>query len=97
MSVAFSVGAGLWIEDRLFWTLAEASGRHPALVRHGLHSGSTFLVARGRGLPPDIAQPFVSGEPSQPASDVRLTSDDWPFLYLRPGAFPWGPQPSRPR
>jgi len=25
-----------------------------------------------------------------PAEAVRTTSDDWPFLYIRPGIFPWG-------
>jgi hypothetical protein len=28
--------------------------------------------------------------PSQPLKQVLTTSDDWPFLYVRPGVFPWG-------
>lgn len=89
LSLAFSTAAGPWISDRIYWTLAEATGSRPRLVDHDLHGGSTFLLARGRELGPEAASPFPSGEPTRSLDEVRTTSDNWPFLYLRPGAFPW--------
>ncbi len=32
---------------------------------------------------------FKRLEPSRPEGEVLTTSDDWPFLYLRPGTFPF--------
>lgn len=88
MSVAFSVAAGPWIQDRLYWTLAGATGEVPQIVAHNLYLGSTFLVAKGRDL--DLSgSPFTLGSPVAGADEVKTTSDDWPFLYLRPGAVPW--------
>ena len=88
MAIAFSVLAGPWIRDRLYWTVARATGREPVVVAHDLYEGNTFLVSRGElTLPPDL--PFDVARPQAEALDVRVTSDDWPFLYLRPASFPW--------
>ena len=88
LSVAFSVAAGQWLEDRIYWTLAEAAGKTPTVVPHGMHGGSTFLITKG---PLDTARiPFPVRGTSTPREVVATTSDDWPFLYLRPDRFPIG-------
>ncbi|MET0553295.1 MAG: hypothetical protein ABW221_09670 [Vicinamibacteria bacterium] len=90
LSISFSVFAGPWILDRLYWTIARATGRLPIALNHGMQFGCTFLVPRD-GARLDLgAMPFHRVGPSAPLRTVRTTSDDWPFLYVRPGVFPWG-------
>jgi hypothetical protein len=76
--------------DRMYWTIARATGREPAAFFHGMHYGATFIVPNdGAGL--DLSTvPFPRIVPEAPLKFVRTTSDDWPFLYVRPGVFPWG-------
>ena len=88
MSVAFSVAAGPWIQDRIYWTLAKATGKEPRIVAHNLYQGSTFLVSKSPELDLTSAV-FQMGRPSVGREEVRTTSDNWPFLYIRPGTFPW--------
>lgn len=91
LSVAFSVFGGKWIAERLYWTIAKATGQKPIYLHHGLFYGSTYIVA------PDMAklkynllsQPAVTFQ-DENKYGVRTTSDDWPFLYICPGVFPWG-------
>jgi len=90
LSVSFSVFAGPWLADRLYWTIARATGFRPVMLYHGMHSGAMYLVARPSATL-DVA-PLASFErvtPTRSLDAVRTTSDDWPFLYIRPGVFPW--------
>jgi SAM-dependent methyltransferase len=89
LSLSFSVVGGPWVADRLYWTLAEATGREPVMVHHKLHGGTTFLVSKS-SVPPNIDRFLGKLEITTPAADVVTTTDDWPFLYIRPGVFPWG-------
>lgn len=89
LAVSFSVFAGDWISDRLYWTLAKATGGHPLVVHHGMHYGRTFVVAKGE-LAAEGVRGFRIVAPTDTEAHVRTTSDDWPFLYTRPGIFPWG-------
>jgi SAM-dependent methyltransferase len=89
LSVSFSTFAGPWIQDRLYWTLARATGREPVAIRHGVHEGCTFLVPR-EGAKLNLDLPFPRATPATCCDEVRTTSDDWPFLYVRPGSFAWG-------
>ncbi len=92
LTVSFSVFAGRWIFDRLYWTIAEATGHAPIAIYHGMHYGATFVVPRnlravnGEGL----LMKFGLTYPSKPRSETTTTSDNWPFLYLKPGHFPFG-------
>jgi hypothetical protein len=91
LSVSFSVYAGDWLADRLYWTIAEATGRRPTVLNHGMDWGYAFIVPRdGASLnfEPLAALPRV--EPSRPREETRVCQDDWPFLYIRPGVFPIG-------
>lgn len=91
LSVHFSVVGGEWISDRLYWTLAKATGRPPIILNHGMLQGRTFLVARDPArLRLDQVSAFPRVAPRLEAKSVATTTDDWPFLYIRPGAFPWG-------
>jgi len=91
LSVSFSLFGGPWVGERLYWTIARATGVRPVMLYHGLLYGVTYLVARP-GATLDLAPlaSFERREPTKPLDAVHTTSDDWPFLYIRPGVFPWG-------
>jgi hypothetical protein len=88
LSISFSTYAGQWIGDRLLGVIREATGLEPVVVVHGIHYGATYLVGRelDRGLVPSDLGPVYSG---LEAAAVRLPTDDWPFLYLKPGSVPY--------
>lgn len=91
MCVSFSVMGGPWLSDRIYWTLHEATGVAPIMIDHHMHFGRTFVVCRDPSRLHLDRVPFPRVEkPAQPRAEVRITSDDWPFLYVRPKAFPWG-------
>lgn len=91
LSISFSVYAGDWLADRLYWTITEATGRRPIVLNHGMDWGYAFIVP-GKTARLDLeslgAMPRV--EPSRPREETRVCRDDWPFLYIRPGVFPVG-------
>ncbi len=92
LAVNFSVAGGPWLRDRIYRTLALATGTQPVLVEHDLHRGALFVAAREPArLQWARAAPFpVAFDPPATVRYARVTSDDWPFLYLRPGIVPWG-------
>jgi hypothetical protein len=90
LSVSFSVFAGPWIADRLYWTIARATGRAPIAFYHGMHFGCTFVVPGPAARLSLASLDYEPVGPTTPLARVRTTSDDWPFLYVRPGIFPWG-------
>ena len=93
LTVHFSVTAGDWLADRMYWTLARATGRVPVMLKLNdrILEGRTFVVSRD-GAHLDwvtrVSAPRI--EPRMRLAQVATTSDDWPFLYIRPGVFPWG-------
>lgn len=91
LAISFSTYAGEWIEQRLLRTVAEATGRTPVLVRHGMDHGAAFLVGRSLdvALVPAPLRPRVVAAPVLD-TDARVPTDDWPFLYLRPDTVPYG-------
>jgi SAM-dependent methyltransferase len=91
LAISFSTFAGPWIEQRLVRTIREATGLTPIVVRHKMDFGATFVVGQkvdAAAIPPTFAGNVVL----QPAVDesVRVPTDDWPFLYLRPNTVPYG-------
>lgn len=90
MSVSFSVYAGKWISDRLFATIAEATGQEPVVLAFPQFKWQVFIAAKGRDT--SVLRERLSSviDPAVDRERVRVTSDDWPFLYLRPGVFPSG-------
>jgi spermidine synthase len=90
LSLAFSVAGGPWVADRLYRTLEAATGKEPVVMYHGLHGGATFFVTKA-AEPPNLEGLRGSRVvPTTLASEIGTTTDDWPFLYIRPGLFPWG-------
>jgi hypothetical protein len=91
MSVHISVAGGPWLLERFHWTIARATGAPPVVIAHGLHRGVTFVAARDpeRLHWERVAFPLMAPSATT-ARHTRTTSDDWPFLFVRPGAVPWG-------
>ncbi|HEX2860603.1 MAG TPA: class I SAM-dependent methyltransferase [Lacunisphaera sp.] len=92
LSLSLACTSGQWFVDRLYWTITKATGREPFARHSPLHGGTvTFIVARD-DAPLDFnelnSRPAVG--PVGSATRTLTPSDDWPFLYLRPGVFPWG-------
>ncbi len=89
MTVNLSFVSGPWMLRRLQATLARATGATPFIVDHGLHRAKMMVTGRDtQKLRFDrVPFPVVAGESPR---GVLTTSDDWPFLYLRPGMVPWG-------
>ncbi len=117
MSITFSIFAGKWIADRLYWLIWQATGREPVFMFHGMNYGMTFLVAPDmnrlhleRLAPyPGLDTNFFKASPNDwpdiyydrlvqvaqkttplAQQSVKIPHDDWPFLYIKPGQFPWG-------
>jgi len=91
LSLSFSVFGGKWLADRMYWTITRATGTEPTVLCHGMHFGCTFIVPRdGASMRYERVAGFEQMSPSLPQTAVRTTSDDWPFLYIKPGQFPWG-------
>lgn len=88
LSVSFSVYAGDWMRERLQLVVREATGLEPVLVAHGYNDGVTFMVGRTLSADHVRAQFPVADLPAPVAGSLKLPTDDWPFLYLRPGVFP---------
>ncbi|HKJ03642.1 MAG TPA: hypothetical protein VJ997_14340, partial [Longimicrobiales bacterium] len=89
--VTFSVFAGEWISDRIYWTLAAATERAPVMVHHGMNVSRSFVVARNLDAV-DLSRvaPYPVLVSRTDPLNVHVTTDDWPFLYLMPEATPWG-------
>jgi SAM-dependent methyltransferase len=92
LSLAISCNAGRWFFERLYWTVARATGREPIALHSTLHYNTvTFIVPRD-GVELSAAElakrdrihPLMTGE------HILRPTDDWPFLYIRPGVFPRG-------
>ncbi|MFA5263547.1 MAG: hypothetical protein WC378_06945 [Opitutaceae bacterium] len=91
LSLAISCMAGQWFFDRLYWTITKATGREPFAVCSSIHAAVTFVVPRdGAKLDMAILGRGPRGFPESKRDVSITTSDDWPFLYIRPGVFPWG-------
>lgn len=88
LTVSFSTYAGEWMVHRIHRMLHEATGLEPIIVRHGYNYGTTFIA--GRGLTAArVAQAFPEvSEGIVADARIRIPTDDWPFLYLRPATPP---------
>ena len=92
LSLAISCMAGRWFFERLYWTVTKATGREPIAFFSTLHGGTiTFVVPRSdAALRAEIVKARPKMEPIGTMERTLTTSDDWPFLYIRPGTVPWG-------
>ncbi len=92
LSLAISVLAGPWFFERLYWTVTKATGREPVAVHSPLHGNVvTYLVpAAGAVLDAKLLNQRTLVAPITDLAHTLTPSDDWPFLYIRPGTVPWG-------
>ncbi|HVS51863.1 MAG TPA: methyltransferase domain-containing protein [Opitutaceae bacterium] len=92
LSLAMSCAAGDWFFARLFWTIKRATGREPITTFNALHGGMATFIVPGPEARFDMQRlsrlPLL--RPNRSEAQTLTLSDDWPFLYLRPGVFPWG-------
>jgi SAM-dependent methyltransferase len=90
LSICFSISPGnSFIAERLIGAIREATGLRPVVFPHGMNAGTTFVAGRNldlRHLPSTVGRVIADAE-ADPR--VRIPTDDWPFLYLRPGTTPW--------
>ncbi|RXK55016.1 hypothetical protein ESB00_03705 [Oleiharenicola lentus] len=92
LSLSLSCMAGQWFVDRLFWTITKATGRKPLPLYSRLHGGTvTFIVPNEKAhlSQAELARRVAVGA-LMPMERTQTPSDDWPFLYITPGVFPWG-------
>ncbi|MCZ6770699.1 MAG: hypothetical protein O7G83_01770, partial [Proteobacteria bacterium] len=96
LAVGFSVISGFWMAKRIHSMLWEVTGIEPVALYHGLHNGATFIVSRNPAImDPDKMQALADELDAlpmhfeKPGAADRIPTDDWPYLYVRPGVFPW--------
>ncbi|MEM7541434.1 MAG: class I SAM-dependent methyltransferase [Pseudomonadota bacterium] len=96
LAVGFSVFAGDFIAERIYRILHDATGVEPVAFFHAYNFGATFVISRenreaiaGRLSSLAGKTPIKFLELSEVSERQRVPSDDWPYLYVRPGAFPW--------
>ncbi len=88
LSVSFSV-ASEWMYLRLLGLVRNATGVEPIVVQHGYDYGVTFLAGKTLTLA-QVRTMFPEAQKGAPdVPSIRIPTDDWPFLYLRPGTVPW--------
>jgi len=92
LSLAMGCNAGEWFYERLYWTIAKATGRQPlSFCWEGMVGAVTFLVPREETrLDPRELANAIQISPEAGVDQTLTTSDDWPFLYVRPHIVPWG-------
>jgi len=80
MVVTFSVGTP-WIEERLGRMMVEVFGSDKVSVHRGA-LGTTFVA--GTVSPDKMAKAQLTvWQPDPTTEDLPLSTDDWPYLYLR--------------
>ena len=92
LSLAISCMGGRWLFERIYWTVTRATGAEPTAFFSPLHGGTVTFVAASPGtrLDPKVTAGRTILKPETTNERTLTTSDDWPFLYLRPGVMPWG-------
>jgi hypothetical protein len=80
LSLTFAVERP-WIEERLGRMLVQVFGSNNVYVHRG-PTGTTFVA--GEAAPDQLADSRLAlWESDAEAGDVPVTTDDWPYLYLR--------------
>jgi spermidine synthase len=84
MTIMFGVFHTPFIADRIMANLREATGERPVALAFAGGATQTFILAKGFDVLPSVAGGTTASKP------IRPSTDDWPFLYIRPGVFPSG-------
>jgi len=90
LTISFAIWKQQFISDRIARNLHEATGRWPRIVTGHSLNEQTFIVDKGMS-PARLDAVLAAFRTVKPSSqDVAPSTDDWPYLYLRPGVFPAG-------
>ncbi len=79
-----------WMGDRTYWSLAEAFGREPLVLQsYASPSGSVAYVLAEDLDTSSFEERRISVLPASPReADLRLSTDNWPYLYLEKNRVP---------
>jgi len=88
MSISFLVFKQPFVAARMTRNLREATGTEPLVVRN--RSGQTYVFLCGKGKDVPLAMRAAAFTPVALDTNIRPSTDDWPFLYIRPDTFPKG-------
>ena len=82
-----------WMSPRVYWTLAEAFEKEPLVLRSDAGPyGSNLYVSGNQTVLPSIEtlrdQGIAVLPPFGNSGGTRLSTDDWPFLYLEKNRIP---------
>ncbi len=90
LSISFASGGTPWLSYRLYALLRDGTGAEPIVMPHSLQNGRFYMVAKGFDLDSLITRSHIRRlTPGEFAKSVRVPTDDWPFLYLKPAAIPY--------
>ena len=84
MTISFGIYRTRFIADRLVENLRLATGQTPVAIDFANGGSRLFVVGRGADLS-SLLPKSIRG-----AAAIRASTDDWPFLYVRPGTRPSG-------
>jgi len=84
MTISFGIFHTRFIADRMMQNLRLATGQEPLAVDYPNGGARLFVVGRGTQIASLLPNAIRGGPPMRPSTD------DWPFLYIRPGVFPSG-------
>src|SRR5439155_1101327 len=89
LTISFSIYTGEWLSDRLYALVRDATGTPPLVVVLPMHYARMFVVGKQVEVGPMLARvPFGQLAPTSAVGWMRVPTDDWPFLYIRPKTFP---------
>ncbi|HEX9457509.1 MAG TPA: hypothetical protein VGA84_00115, partial [Thermoanaerobaculia bacterium] len=89
LSISFMVFRQRFIAERIARSIEAATGEAPLVVAS--KGKDTFAFIRARGISrADLAKRLGVSPVEDLGRDIRVSTDDWPFLYIRPGIFPSG-------
>ncbi len=89
LSICFSIQAGPWMASRIVGLLREATGLNPVVIFHRMNEGATFAVGRHLNAEALRRIPFPVAVENKSDRSIRIPTDDWPFLHLRPNSVPY--------
>jgi hypothetical protein len=90
MSISFAIGDREWLSDRIYTIVKQATGAEPVIVPHSIQNGRFYLVTKGIDTRLLAQRLRLRTIPPPNVESVRPATDDWPFLYLKPGEVPIG-------
>jgi SAM-dependent methyltransferase len=89
LSISFMIFRQRFIAERIARSIEIATGEAPLVVASEGHDTFAFIRARGISRP-ELARRLGATPVEDLNRDIRVSTDDWPFFYIRPGIFPAG-------